>query len=240
MENHFSTNSASTSFSAFIIDKHLTLIRTIALHIRQRLPRHVELDDLIQAGALGLLDACAKYKPEKNVPFVLYAKFRIRGAILDSLRQLDALSRDARRKQKLQTMAREQARAGSDEDPSSTPLPYPPVGYPAARADSQTTSHADPADRAVDPEAPPDFSPESICQRQQLRGVLMDARALLPPRYQQLIALYYDAGLTMKQIASAMGVNESRISQMHQVALQRMASSMQHNGIEGRHLMHMR
>jgi RNA polymerase sigma factor for flagellar operon FliA len=239
---HFSSSPIPADSPAdSFVDQHLSLIKAIAISIHRKLPRHVELDDLVQAGAVGLLDARAKYKPEKNVPFALYAKFRIRGAILDSLRQLDALSRDARRKQKLQTRVLEQASCiGGDNSMTEMPCPATPMSYLVARTDTHTTGYAGALDRAIDPQAPADSSPEEICRRRELRGLLLGVRGLLPPRYQQLISLYYDAGLTMKQVATAMGVNESRISQMHQVALQRMASTMQHSGIEGSHLMYMR
>ena len=81
-----------------LIVKHLPLVKSIAGRIRDNLPVQVEVDDLIHAGILGLFDAVAKYNPGKNVVFHLYAKHRIRGAILDSLRQLDWASRDLRKR----------------------------------------------------------------------------------------------------------------------------------------------
>ena len=81
-----------------LIVKHLPLVKAIASRIRDNLPVQVEVDDLIHAGILGLFDAVEKYNPGKNVAFHLYAKHRIRGAILDSLRQLDWASRDLRKR----------------------------------------------------------------------------------------------------------------------------------------------
>src|SRR5258708_32183613 len=83
-----------------IIIEHLTLVKAIAVRVHENLPVHVDLDDLVHAGVLGLFDAASKFNPEKQVAFSSYAKHRIKGAILDSLRQLDWASRDLRRRHK--------------------------------------------------------------------------------------------------------------------------------------------
>src|SRR5436305_5038274 len=83
-----------------IVLDHLPLVKAIAIRVHENLPVHVDLDDLIHAGVLGLFDAVIKYDNSKNVAFHAYAKHRIKGAILDSLRQLDWASRDLRRRQK--------------------------------------------------------------------------------------------------------------------------------------------
>src|ERR1700751_5011284 len=83
-----------------LVLEHLSLARAIAVRVYENLPVHVDLDDLVHAGVLGLFDAASKYNPGKNVAFQSYAKHRIKGAILDSLRQLDWASRDLRKRQK--------------------------------------------------------------------------------------------------------------------------------------------
>src|SRR5579872_5279888 len=83
-----------------IVLEHLPLARAIAIRVHENLPVHVDLDDLTHAGVLGLFDAVTKYDAAKNVAFHAYAKHRIKGAILDSLRQLDWASRDLRKRQK--------------------------------------------------------------------------------------------------------------------------------------------
>src|ERR1700757_2999140 len=83
-----------------VIIEHLPLVKAIAIRVHENLPVHVDLDDLTHAGVLGLFDAVSKYDGEKNVAFHAYAKHRIKGAILDSLRQSDWASRDLRRRQK--------------------------------------------------------------------------------------------------------------------------------------------
>jgi RNA polymerase sigma factor FliA len=79
-----------------IVLNHLPLVKAIAVRVHENLPVHVDLDDLVHAGVLGLFDAATKYNPAKKVAFHSYAKYRIKGAILDSLRQLDWASRDLR------------------------------------------------------------------------------------------------------------------------------------------------
>src|SRR5437016_13134990 len=83
-----------------IVLEHLPLVKAIAIRVHENLPVHVDLDDLVHAGVLGLFDAASKFNPEKQVAFSSYAKHRIKGAILDSLRQLDWASRDMRRRHK--------------------------------------------------------------------------------------------------------------------------------------------
>src|SRR3954464_5295509 len=83
-----------------IVLDHLPLVKAIAVRVHENLPVHVEMDDLVHAGILGLFDAASKFNPEKQVAFSSYAKHRIKGAILDSLRQLDWASRDMRRRHK--------------------------------------------------------------------------------------------------------------------------------------------
>ncbi len=83
-----------------VVLEHLPLVKAIAVRVHENLPVHVEMDDLVHAGILGLFDAASKYNPDKQVAFSSYAKHRIKGAILDSLRQLDWASRDMRRRHK--------------------------------------------------------------------------------------------------------------------------------------------
>src|SRR3954451_3743417 len=93
-----------------LVLEHLPLVKAIAVRVYENLPVHVDLDDLVHAGILGLFDAATKFDPEKQVAFSSYAKHRIKGSILDSLRQLDWASRDLRRRHKqLQACTRELA-----------------------------------------------------------------------------------------------------------------------------------
>src|SRR5438309_4624801 len=101
-----------------IVLDHLPLVKAIAIRVHESLPVHVDLDDLIHAGVMGLFDAVAKYDNAKNVAFHAYAKHRIKGAILDSLRQLDWASRDLRRRQKQVDSATRDLAASLDRNPN--------------------------------------------------------------------------------------------------------------------------
>src|SRR5579883_2421985 len=98
-----------------IVLEHLPLVKAIAVRVHENLPVHVDLDDLVHAGVLGLFDAASKFNPDKQVAFSSYAKHRIKGAMLDSLRQLDWASRDLRRRHKqLEAITHELAALQSD------------------------------------------------------------------------------------------------------------------------------
>src|SRR5947207_15552929 len=105
-----------------IVLDHLPLVKAIAVRVHENLPVHVDLDDLIHAGVLGLFDAATKFEADKNVTFSSYAKHRIKGAMLDSLRQLDWASRDLRRRHKQVDSATRDLVAALGRNPSETEL----------------------------------------------------------------------------------------------------------------------
>ncbi len=226
-----------------VVLEHLPLVKAIAVRVYENLPVHVDLDDLVHAGILGLFDAATKFDPEKQVVFSSYAKHRIKGAILDSLRQLDWASRDLRRRHKqVEAVTRELAselqrtpteaeiaqRLGVDvERWRQMMLDLRSVGL--VSASSRTSEGEDmPA-----PEFPsrPETQPDSICAREQLRAVLATAMKALPERYQRVVLLYYTNEMTMKEIGGVLGINESRVSQIHKSALEKMNVALQGAGI---------
>src|SRR5690242_11478055 len=115
-----------------VVLAHLSLVRTIAIRVRESLPVHVDLDDLIHAGVLGLFDAVTKYDSHKNVAFHAYAKHRIKGAILDSLRDLDWASRDMRKRQKQVEQISRDLTAKLDRQPTESEM-ADEMGVSAAR-----------------------------------------------------------------------------------------------------------
>jgi RNA polymerase sigma factor for flagellar operon FliA len=205
---------------------------------------HVDLDDLVHAGVLGLFDAAQKYNPRKKVVFSSYAKHRIKGAILDSLRQLDWASRDLRRRQKqMEAAARDLAvvlqrtptqaevaeKMGIGEDRwRRMMMELHNVGLVSASGRQQ-----DQEDAAA-PEFPAevDTQPDHIVSREQLKIYLRLALSALPERYRQVVMLYYTDEMTMREIGDKMGINESRVSQIHKSALHKMAAALQAAGIE--------
>jgi RNA polymerase sigma factor for flagellar operon FliA len=209
--------------------------------VYESLPVHVDLDDLVHAGIMGLFDAAEKYDPEKNVAFRSYAKHRIKGAILDSLRQLDWASRDLRKRhKKAETLTRDlTARLG--RAPTEAEM-ADSMGVALDRWRSMalelrsvgllsTTPRGD--DGAALPEFParPDSHPDRICERRQLKSALGRAMEALPVRYRKVVTLYYSGEMTMKEIGDVLGVNESRVSQIHKTALEKMAVALHSAGI---------
>ncbi len=226
-----------------VVLEHLPLVKAIAIRVHETLPVHLDLDDLVHAGILGLMDAVAKYRPEKKVAFSSYAKHRIKGAILDSLRQLDWASRDMRRRHKQVEAASRELAATLHRNPTEAEMAEK-LGVDVERwrqmaAEMQhmglisiSTRRPDQDDLpAPDYPADPGTQPDAICAREQLQRVLLDAMQVLPPRYQQVVTLYYTRDLTMREIGDIMGVNESRVSQIHKSALEKMAAALEAAGI---------
>jgi RNA polymerase sigma factor for flagellar operon FliA len=227
-----------------VVLEHLPLVKAIAVRVHENLPVHVDMDDLIHSGVLGLFDAANKYNPEKQVAFSSYAKHRIKGAILDSLRQLDWASRDMRRRHKqVEAATRDLAaelkrnpteaeiagRLGIDQERwRSMMLDLRNVGLISASTRSNDSEELP----APDFPSKPETQPDSICAREQLRSVLGVAMQTLPERYQKVVSLYYSAEMTMKEIGNILGINESRVSQIHKAALEKMAVVLESNGIK--------
>jgi RNA polymerase sigma factor for flagellar operon FliA len=224
-----------------VID-NLALARVIAIRVHENLPVHVDLDDLIHAGVLGLFDAAQKYDPLKNSSFQSYAKHRIKGAILDSLRQLDWASRDLRKRQK---RAEEAARGLSlklgrvpTESEVATELGLPVERWRRMSMELRNMGlalsfNAPVFERDLGEQyaAAPDLRPDRMYERAQLRSKLKRAIGTLPKRYQKVVFLYYSNEMTMKEIGALLGVNESRVSQIHKIALQKMALALRSEGI---------
>jgi len=227
-----------------IILEHLPLVRAIAVRVHENLPVHVDLEDLVHAGILGLFDAAKKYNPRKQVAFASYAKHRIKGAILDSLRQLDWASRDLRRRHKQIEAAARDLAAVLYRNPTQAELAEKlGVGEDNWRRimlEMRNLGMISASGRGPDQEdAPaPDFPaeqetrPDAICARRQMKAHLEVAMEALPARYRQVVQLYYDRELTMREIGDLMGINESRVSQIHKSALQKMAAALHEAGIE--------
>jgi RNA polymerase sigma factor FliA len=226
-----------------VVLEHLPLVKAIAVRVHENLPVHVELDDLVHAGILGLFDAATKFNPDKQVAFSSYAKHRIKGAILDSLRQLDWASRDMRRRHKQVEAATRELAATLQRTPTEHEIAEK-LGMDVDRwrnmmidlrniglisASTRTNENEDLP--APDFPSKPETQPDSICAREQLRAVLGVAMKTLPERYQKVVMLYYTNEMTMKEIGGILGINESRVSQIHKAALEKMASALEQNGI---------
>ena len=226
-----------------VVLEHVPLVKAIAVRVHENLPVHVDLDDLVHAGILGLFDAASKFNPEKQVVFSSYAKHRIKGAILDSLRQLDWASRDMRRRHKQVEAATRDLAAELQRNPTEGEVAQK-LGMDAERWRTMmidlrnvglisASTRGNEGDDLPAPDFPskPETHPDSICAREQLRNVLGDAMKTLPERYQKVVSLYYTNEMTMKEIGGILGINESRVSQIHKSALEKMQVALEATGI---------
>ena len=226
-----------------VVLEHVPLVKAIAVRVHENLPVHVDLDDLVHAGILGLFDAASKFNPEKQVVFSSYAKHRIKGAILDSLRQLDWASRDMRRRHKQVEAATRDLAAELQRNPTEGEVAQK-LGMDAERWRTMmidlrnvglisASTRGNEGDDLPAPDFPskPETHPDSICAREQLRSVLGDAMKTLPERYQKVVSLYYTNEMTMKEIGGILGINESRVSQIHKSALEKMQVALTATGI---------
>jgi RNA polymerase sigma factor for flagellar operon FliA len=225
-----------------VID-HLPLVKAIAIRLYESLPVHADLDDLIHAGMLGLIDGAEKFDDRKHILFKSYAKHRIKGAMLDSLRQLDWASRDLRRRHKQLEAITHELAALQSEAPNDEAI----AGRMGVDVDrwrqiaielrmvGLLSSSSRPTDdeNQTNPEfaASEDTQPDAIYIRRELSTVLQQAMQALPERYQRIVSLYYSNEMTMREIGEMLGINESRVSQIHKTALEKMAVVLQSAGI---------
>ena len=214
----------------------LPQVRYIAWRIHERLPRHVLLEDLVHAGVIGLMDALYKYDSGKHVRFGSYAKFRIRGAILDSLREMDWSPRDLRRKSRRLNDAHSRLRLALGRDPTEPELaielnvPLSELqtllaaidGLEVISLQGQSRHDGEDEDLSAYLKSDSEESPLILCLRSEMKQVLGRAIHELPAKERQVMELYYYRELTMKEVGSQLGIGESRVSQIHSVAVVRL------------------
>jgi RNA polymerase sigma factor for flagellar operon FliA len=224
-----------------LVLQYLPLVRTIAGRVHQSLPRHVDVDDLVQAGTLGLLAAARHFDAAHQATFPTYAKHRIRGAILDSLRQADAISRDMRTQYKqveaaakrLETML---GRVPSEDEvahEAAMPLVRMRKLVALIRSAEQLSASTRAGDELPDPDFPaaPEARPDALCARTHLHNAVTEVLEALPERQQKILRLYYFDELTMKEIGARFGINESRVSQIHKAAMGAAGDRLRARGI---------
>jgi RNA polymerase sigma factor for flagellar operon FliA len=224
-----------------LIEEMMVQVKYIARRIHERLPQHVPFDDLVQAGMVGLLDAVQKFDPTKNAQLKTYAKFRIRGAILDSLRDCDwgprDLRRQARQVEQVQSKLRcELGRAPLEEEVAKE------LGLNLAEYHEllgtlhgmnlgsleESTDHDESRDELCTyvPYAP-EQDPFFLCAKTEMKEIMAKALGDLPKKEKEVMALYYYEELTLREIGEVLGVVESRVSQLRSAALVRLRARMQ-------------
>jgi RNA polymerase sigma factor for flagellar operon FliA len=219
--------------------EHLPTVRYLARRIHERLPQHVDLDDLISAGVVGLIDAVAKFDQSKQVQFKSYAQFRIRGAILDSLRTLDWSPRELRRKgraveEAIRAVTQRLGRVPAEPE-IAREMGLALGEYQQLLGDLKGLEigslHMERMEDSGDEElayipGSPDEDPLFRCLRGEMKQRLADAIGELPEKERMVLSLYYYEELTMKEIGLTLGVVESRVSQIHSSAVVRLRSAL--------------
>jgi RNA polymerase sigma factor for flagellar operon FliA len=200
----------------------------------------VLLEDMVHAGVVGLIDALQKFDGSKHVQFGSYAKFRIRGAILDSLREMDWSPRDLRRKARRLEEAHNTLRSSLGRNPSEPELAaelgidlrglqlllgeISGLEIGSLRVESPRDGREEDLCEYL-----PDDSEETplfLCLRSEMKHLLARAIAELPEKERQVLALYYYEELTMKEVGLILGVGESRVSQIHSMAVIRLRARL--------------
>ncbi len=218
-----------------LLVEHLPTVRYIARKIHAGLPQQVEMEDLVSAGMIGLLDAFNKFDAKKDVQFKTYAQFRVRGAIIDSLRAMDWSPRELRRKgraveEAVRTATQQLGRVPEEQEIAAT-MGLGLNEYQKLLGDLSGLNigslHVEHTEDSGEQEigyipGSPDEDPLFICMKGEMKQLLADAIEDLPERERLVLMLYYFEELTMKEIGLTLGVVESRVSQIHTSAVMRL------------------
>jgi RNA polymerase sigma factor for flagellar operon FliA len=216
-----------------LVQRFAPLVKRIAYHLMARLPASVQLDDLVQNGMIGLLDAIDRFEAGMGAQFETYASQRVRGAMLDGLRENDWLPRGLRRelRQVEQAIARLEQEFGRppSENELAASLGVSLAEYQKTLLDArgyQVLSFEDMAEENEDfldhHLASDDDNPLKILEDDSLRKQLIQGIEQLPERERMMMALYYEQDLNLREIGAIMGVTESRVSQLHAQAVARL------------------
>ena len=221
-----------------IILEYAQLVKVVAGRLSMYLGYNVEYDDLVSYGIFGLIDAIDKFDLNKDVKFETYASLRIRGAILDQIRKMDWIPRTVRQKQKKidEAIKQIEMRTGKnalDEEIadelglSESELSTWQSQLKVTNVVSLNEFLEQGSEPVMDARQNSHFiQPEDLIQENELKEVLQDALELLTEKEKKVILLYYYEDLTLKEISQILEVSESRVSQLHTKALQKMRGKM--------------
>jgi RNA polymerase sigma factor FliA len=221
-----------------LVLKHADLVKRIAYHLVSRMPPNVEVDDLIQAGMIGLLDAARHYTPSKGANFETYAGIRIRGAMLDEVRKSDWTPRSVHRsmREMADVVRRIENEKGHDAKPKdiASALGIGIEDYHKLVQDAATCRlfSFDQAGSSEDDSSPADHArddrpgPFDHIEDEGFRDALAEAIAGLPEREKLVLSLYYDEEMNLREIGDVLEVSESRVCQIHGQALVRLRARL--------------
>lgn len=226
-----------------LVKQELSQVYYIAARIRERLPQHVEMQDLVSAGVLGLLEASRNFDASKNVQFRTYAKFRIHGAIHDSLRVTDWGSRYMRRRGREINETSRQLEAQLNRCPTEQEIAEEMGIKPehlrklqanleslqiAGQQVSVSGDHGEVFDLIESAPNLNDPDPFDLCLAGERKAHLAEAISKLNEREQLILSLYYREELTMKEISEVVGISLSRVSQIREATMAKLRSSLDH------------
>ena len=220
------------------VETGLPFVEALARRMAATMPHSIDLGDLVQDGVIGLIDAAHRFDDSRGIKFETFAERRIRGAMIDALRK-DAWPRGVRRVRRELEAARERLRAELGHEPSLADLAAAVgsdekrLGKTIVRINTiESTSPYSSGDQVDDQQLPAVLMPaeperpDAIYERTEVRDRVRVALASLPAREQRVITLYYYGEVTMKEIGQELGVNESRVSQLHARALRRLREAL--------------
>ena len=222
---------AGVSSGDALVARHAELVKRIAYHLAGRLPPSVEVDDLIQAGMIGLIEAAAHYSSDRGASFETYAGIRIRGAMIDALRKQDWAPRSVHRRTRAAANAirdienREGREARDTEIAAAMGIPldeYHQILQDSLSCQLASIDDGESAVEVADRKADPLRETESG----SLRAAVAAAITTLPERERLVMSMYYDDELNLKEIGAVLGISESRVCQLHGQALVRLRSRL--------------
>ncbi len=227
---------ASGQSKSEMVEQHAALVKRIAYHLIARLPASVDVEDLIQAGMIGLLDASHQFNASQGASFETYAGIRIRGAMLDEIRRNDWAPRSVHRKareisEKMHEVEQRKGRNATDSEVANA-LGLDLNEYHQHLQDS--TGHqlfslddfTDNDETQAHPISDALPAPDKEVQDDDFQAALVQAIDSLPDRERLLMSLYYNDELNLKEIGEVLGVSESRVSQIHSQTVLRLRSKL--------------
>jgi RNA polymerase sigma factor for flagellar operon FliA len=221
-----------------LVMEHVGLVKAMASRLANRLPPQVEVSELVSVGVLGLIDAAGRFRPSLGVPFSAFARRRIHGAMLDSLRGLDWAPRAVRKLRRDVDAAIATLRFQLGREPEAHEiagaLDVSEAEYErmldrlksAELASIRQSATGEDGRSTLDVEIEPSEGPHARLEREEMRRLLARAITELPDRERQILALYYDEELTLAEIGQVIGVGESRVSQLRSQAIARLRTSL--------------
>ena len=220
------------------VEAGIPFVEALARRMAATMPHSIDLSDLVQDGVIGLIDAAQRFDDSRGIKFETFAERRIRGAMIDALRK-DAWPRGVRRVRRELEAAREKLRRTLGHEPSLADLAHE-IGSDEKRLAKtivrintiESTSPFSSAENVDESQLPAVMvpaepeRPDMQYERDEVKGRVRNAIATLPPREQRVVALYYYNEVTMKDIGAELGVNESRVSQLHARAIKRLREAL--------------